>query len=57
MSLVIDLIPQLNCHLTGCKTSFEDTISVFDSEDDYDAACQNVSHCHQQIFSELHSPR
>ena len=28
----------------------------FDSEDDYRSGCRNVSHCHQQFFSELHSP-
>ena len=28
----------------------------FDSEDDYRSCCRNVSHCHQQFFSELHSP-
>ena len=27
-----------------------------DSEDDYRSGCRNVSHCHQQFFSELHSP-
>ena len=28
----------------------------FDSGDDYRSGCRNVSHCHQQFFSELHSP-
>ena len=28
----------------------------FDSEDDYRSGCQNVSNCHQQFFSKLHSP-
>ena len=28
----------------------------FGSEDDYRSGCRNVSHCHQQFFSELHSP-
>ena len=28
----------------------------FDSEGDYRSGCRNVSHCHQQFFSELHSP-
>ena len=28
----------------------------FDSEDGYRSSCRNVSHCHQQFFSELHSP-
>ena len=28
----------------------------FDSEDDHHSGCLNVSHCHQQFFSELHSP-
>ena len=27
-----------------------------DSEDDDRSGCRNVSHCHQQFFSELHSP-
>ena len=27
-----------------------------DSEDDDRLGCRNVSHCHQQFFSELHSP-
>ena len=26
------------------------------SEYDYRSGCRNVSHCHQQFFSELHSP-
>ena len=30
---------------------------AFDFEDDYRSGCRNVSHCHQQFFSELHSPR
>ena len=30
--------------------------SYFDSEDDYLSGCRNVSHCHQQFFSELYSP-
>ena len=28
-----------------------------DSEDDYRSGCRNVSHCHEQFFSELHLPR
>ena len=27
----------------------------FDFEDDYRSGCRNVSHCHQQFFSELHT--
>ena len=27
-----------------------------DSEDDYHSGCRNAGHCHQQFFSELHSP-
>ena len=38
------------------KCTINNTNYHNDSEDDDRSGCRNVSHCHQQFFSELHSP-
>ena len=37
---------------TGTKQKGEQPAA--NSEDDYRSGCRNISHCHQQFFSELH---
>ena len=46
----------LDWSVKGCSTVVKYLDSHNDSEDDDRSGCRNVSHCHQQFFSELHSP-
>ena len=41
--------------MTDVSTACAEVILNFDSEDDNRSGCWNVSHCHQQFFSELSS--